>query len=312
MGGARCWLAGRPLISSAAARGVRSLLRTRGVLVDRSVLQQVVGRRNCTSRPAPVANGLPAIHSRPRTQGKIFVHLRGLPTTNNKLFDGKKRYTWGCAQGVFKRPIKVSDICLGQEIEVPVKGSSDYVIQWVVRQVAQVRSSSPRWGREVSLLLGGWLGNLLLSNHGAGRLEWIPPVDPTKPHTTTQTIHPAQRRTQTFSKTCVIDLDCEAPYFMNPLLAACQVRRARGAARWAVTSCVVAVRLGLRDACRFVADGCLTPLYKPNSQLPTLTKRLIRHSRRSWSTSQSRGRSLRTSTPLRRTAGGEACCLLLA
>jgi hypothetical protein len=32
----------------------------------------------------------------------------------------------------------VSEVCLGQEIEVPARGPSEYIIQWVVTQIAHV------------------------------------------------------------------------------------------------------------------------------------------------------------------------------
>lgn len=49
----------------------------------------------------------PPQHTHAHTpQGKIYVHLRGLSTSDSKLFEGKKRYTWGFAQGRFKRPLK--------------------------------------------------------------------------------------------------------------------------------------------------------------------------------------------------------------
>jgi hypothetical protein len=46
----------------------------------------------------------PAVACR-RLQGKIFIHLKGLPTSDEKIFCGKKRYTWGFAQGRFKSPV---------------------------------------------------------------------------------------------------------------------------------------------------------------------------------------------------------------
>jgi hypothetical protein len=36
----------------------------------------------------------------------MAIHLRGLPSSQPDMFDGKKRYSWGCTQGVFKRRIK--------------------------------------------------------------------------------------------------------------------------------------------------------------------------------------------------------------
>lgn len=98
-------------------------------------------------------------------KGRIAIHLRGLATTDDSVFAGKKRYSWGCAQGVFKRPLLAKDICVGQEVEVPVRGGhGEVLIQWIVTQIAH-----------------------------------------------------------NFSKTCDVDVSCDYPYFLNPLLAACQL-----------------------------------------------------------------------------------------
>ncbi|KAI8472299.1 MAG: hypothetical protein J3K34DRAFT_414799 [Monoraphidium minutum] len=97
-------------------------------------------------------------------KGKIFIHLKGLSTSDGKIFGGKKRYSWGFAQGVFKRPLKAKDVCVGQEVEVAIRGPSEPLIQWIVTQIAH-----------------------------------------------------------NFSQTCQVDVKCEHPYFLNPLLAACQL-----------------------------------------------------------------------------------------
>jgi hypothetical protein len=39
-------------------------------------------------------------------------------------------------------PPRVSDICIGQEIEVPARGPSEYIIQWVVTQIAHVSAGA--------------------------------------------------------------------------------------------------------------------------------------------------------------------------
>ena len=54
--------------------------------------------------PLAAASNRPACPGLP--QGRVMVHLRGLPTTRDEVFAGKKRLTWGMSQGVFKRPVK--------------------------------------------------------------------------------------------------------------------------------------------------------------------------------------------------------------
>lgn len=33
---------------------------------------------------------------------------------------------------------RVSEVCIGQEVEVPARGPSEYIIQWIVTQIAHV------------------------------------------------------------------------------------------------------------------------------------------------------------------------------
>jgi hypothetical protein len=68
-----------------------------------------------------------------------MIHLHGLSTTKPEVFAGKKRLTWGMAQGVFKRPVRAADIVIGQEIEVPARGPSEYIIQGIATVIAHVR-----------------------------------------------------------------------------------------------------------------------------------------------------------------------------
>ena len=40
-------------------------------------------------------------------KGRIYVHLRGLPTSDEaRFFAGRKRFTWGFAQGEFKKAVR--------------------------------------------------------------------------------------------------------------------------------------------------------------------------------------------------------------
>lgn len=61
---------------------------------------------------------------------------------------------------------------------------------------------------------------------------FAPGICPSKGMAGLQVIHPDSIATHTytlaalqnFSHTCEVNLNCEHPYFLNPLLAACQVR----------------------------------------------------------------------------------------
>eukprot|EP00877_Chromochloris_zofingiensis_P008387 jgi/Chrzof1/3801/Cz13g09100.t1 len=95
--------------------------------------------------------------------GKIEVHLKGLPTSQRHLFEGKKRFFHIAVQGKYKRPIAADALCMGQEF---VKAGN----------------------------VPPWIGEVVLT--AAARA---------------------------FSKSTQVDVYARLPYFMNPVLAACQL-----------------------------------------------------------------------------------------
>eukprot|EP00775_Hariotina_reticulata_P003271 gene3271-3548_t len=96
-------------------------------------------------------------------EGVVEVHLKGLGTTQRRIFDGKKRCFQVMCQGRFKRPVEASALCMGQEF---VKAGN----------------------------IPPWVSELVLTT--AARV---------------------------FSQSAQVEIYALLPYFMSPLLAACQL-----------------------------------------------------------------------------------------
>uniref|UniRef100_A0A383W2N9 Domain of unknown function at the cortex 1 domain-containing protein n=1 Tax=Tetradesmus obliquus TaxID=3088 RepID=A0A383W2N9_TETOB len=96
-------------------------------------------------------------------EGIMEIHLKGLPNSQQRLFEGKKRFFQIMCQGRFKRPVPASSLCMGQEFVKP--------------------GNAPPW-----------VGELVMT-----------------------------AAAKVFSSSTQVDAYAALPYFMNPLLAACQL-----------------------------------------------------------------------------------------
>eukprot|EP00877_Chromochloris_zofingiensis_P007486 jgi/Chrzof1/2991/Cz12g07080.t1 len=74
--------------------------------------------------------------------GKMMFHVRGLATSDEGLFEGKKRTTWFMVQGKFKQAAAFDDLVTGQEFHRPFK---NLPARWFVEKVllALARKISP-------------------------------------------------------------------------------------------------------------------------------------------------------------------------
>eukprot|EP00878_Enallax_costatus_P000528 GHUV01000623.1.p1 GENE.GHUV01000623.1~~GHUV01000623.1.p1 ORF type:complete len:349 (+),score=116.38 GHUV01000623.1:263-1309(+) len=97
-------------------------------------------------------------------EGTMEVHLRGLPNSQGRVFDGKRRFFQVMVQGRFKRPVAADGLCMGQEF------------------VKQPANMNP------------WIGEMILT-----------------------------AAAKVFSSSTQVDVKAKLPYFMNPVLAACQL-----------------------------------------------------------------------------------------
>jgi hypothetical protein len=50
---------------------------------------------------------------------------------------------------------RAKDVCIGQEVEVGLKGPGELLIQWIVTQIAHVSHGRKGWGREAGRGGGG-------------------------------------------------------------------------------------------------------------------------------------------------------------
>uniref|UniRef100_A0A383VT33 Domain of unknown function at the cortex 1 domain-containing protein n=1 Tax=Tetradesmus obliquus TaxID=3088 RepID=A0A383VT33_TETOB len=96
-------------------------------------------------------------------EGIMEIHLKGLPNSQQRLFEGKKRHFQIMCQGRFKRPVPASSLCMGQEFVKPGQAPA-------------------------------WVGDLIFN-----------------------------AAAKVFSHSTQVDAYAELPYFMNPVLAACQM-----------------------------------------------------------------------------------------
>eukprot|EP00879_Flechtneria_rotunda_P032532 GHRR01035751.1.p1 GENE.GHRR01035751.1~~GHRR01035751.1.p1 ORF type:complete len:270 (+),score=84.24 GHRR01035751.1:216-1025(+) len=108
-------------------------------------------------------NGDPMTINTSLFEGKLEVHLKGLPSSQKRVFDGKKRFFQIMCQGRFKRPVDADGLCMGQEF---VKAGN-----------------VPPWVSEMVLTAAA----------------------------------------KVFSNSTQVDIYAKLPYFMNPVLAACQL-----------------------------------------------------------------------------------------
>ncbi|KIZ05346.1 hypothetical protein MNEG_2608 [Monoraphidium neglectum] len=99
-------------------------------------------------------------------KGRLMIHMRNLPTTDPAVFEGKKRHVHVAVQGKFKRRVRASSLCTGQEFNLPIQGGAG--AEWLMEQLLRACA-------------------------------------------------------KVFSKTTIVDAHCEQPYFLNPVLAACQL-----------------------------------------------------------------------------------------
>lgn len=132
------------------------------VTANPMVTEQAINGSTEPSIELPI-NGGPMTISTSLFEGAVEVHLKGLPTSQGRVFDGKKRFFQIMCQGRFKRPVDADGLCMGQEF-VKAGGVPPWVGEVVLTAAAKVFSSSTQ-----------------------------------------------------------VDIYAKLPYFMNPVLAACQL-----------------------------------------------------------------------------------------
>lgn len=126
------------------------------------VKQQEINGRTDPGHEIPI-NGGPMTINTSLFQGTLEVHLKGLPTSQKRVFEGKKRFFQIMCQGRFKRPVDADGLCMGQEF---VKAGN----------------------------VPPWVGEMVLT-----------------------------AAAKVFSSSTQVDIYAKLPYFMNPVLAACQL-----------------------------------------------------------------------------------------
>jgi hypothetical protein len=77
--------------------------------------KQVLAGDSDVSKPVPVNTKEPITLDSPLFQGTISVQIRGLKSSDDKYFTGKKRYTHVVMQGRFKHDVSASDLWTGHE-----------------------------------------------------------------------------------------------------------------------------------------------------------------------------------------------------
>lgn len=107
-----------PLLAAAApSREQFDAEGTAPVVIMRNPIagKQVIDGCTDTSKPVPINTKDPITLDSPLFQGTISVQIRGLQSTDNKYFNGKKRFTHLVMQGRFKHDVKASDLWTGHE-----------------------------------------------------------------------------------------------------------------------------------------------------------------------------------------------------
>ncbi|WIA11789.1 hypothetical protein OEZ85_011882 [Tetradesmus obliquus] len=126
------------------------------------VKQQEVNGRTDPTFELPINSGPMTINTS-MFEGTLEVHLKGLPTSQKRVFEGKKRFFQIMCQGRFKRAVDADGLCMGQEF---VKAGN----------------------------VPPWVGEMVLT-----------------------------AAAKVFSSSTQVDIYAKLPYFMNPVLAACQM-----------------------------------------------------------------------------------------
>jgi hypothetical protein len=113
------------------------------VLVTRDPTVPAVSYNGHRDLRAPIPlNRAPIEIDGPLFTGRLQVEIRGLPSSNPEVWDGKKRCMHIAAQGRFKRRLRAAAHVVGQEFNIPIYGgrAAEFIMEQILRACAKVFS----------------------------------------------------------------------------------------------------------------------------------------------------------------------------